>query len=292
MTTYLRSFVESGCRLLSKNARPVNRKCSISSFGTQQRSTFASPIPVSVRRAGVSDVPSELQRQFQGMRELDEKVAALEAQVTAQHARPAHAFYYALRSVCRCNFSGMQLPGTSSHSMDLLQVEADCMEQLKEAAAVLQETAPPPSKRQKTAAPAHPVNEELARRIERNIAEMLKLSEEKVRWGAGGDADPFPPPLRLTTKHLAAQTYEDAPPHTHTEPTHPPHPMQMIRAQQIYDQVDAHIRKLDKDLRAFDAEVARDRQRLGLPALQVSHASSAWGSRSIAGLRACRVGCP
>jgi hypothetical protein len=39
----------------------------------------------------------------------------------------------------------------------------------------------------------------------------------------------------------------------------------LSRAQQIYDFIDGHIRKLDKDLQAFDADIAKERQRLGLP---------------------------
>lgn len=40
----------------------------------------------------------------------------------------------------------------------------------------------------------------------------------------------------------------------------------MKRAQQIYDLVDQHIRKLDKDLRSFGAEVSKERERLGVTA--------------------------
>lgn len=40
----------------------------------------------------------------------------------------------------------------------------------------------------------------------------------------------------------------------------------MKRAQQIYDMVDQHIRKLDKDLKSFGAEVQKDRVRLGVEA--------------------------
>lgn len=38
----------------------------------------------------------------------------------------------------------------------------------------------------------------------------------------------------------------------------------MKRAQQIYDLVDQHVRKLDKDLQSFGAEVSKERERLGL----------------------------
>ena len=40
--------------------------------------------------------------------------------------------------------------------------------------------------------------------------------------------------------------------------------MQVAVAQQIYDYVDQRIRRLDKDLRAFDAELVKDRARQGL----------------------------
>ena len=40
----------------------------------------------------------------------------------------------------------------------------------------------------------------------------------------------------------------------------------MKRAQQIYDLVDQHIRKLDKDLKSFGAEVSKERERLGVTA--------------------------
>ena len=36
-------------------------------------------------------------------------------------------------------------------------------------------------------------------------------------------------------------------------------------AQAIYDYVDQRIRRLDKDLGAFGADIARERTRLGLP---------------------------
>ena len=36
-------------------------------------------------------------------------------------------------------------------------------------------------------------------------------------------------------------------------------------AQQIYDYVDARIRRLDKDLATFEADIARERARLGIP---------------------------
>ncbi len=39
---------------------------------------------------------------------------------------------------------------------------------------------------------------------------------------------------------------------------------QVDLATQIYDYVDKHIRTLDKDLKAFDIEIARDRAKLGL----------------------------
>ena len=41
--------------------------------------------------------------------------------------------------------------------------------------------------------------------------------------------------------------------------------LQVAVAQQIYDYVDQRIRRLDKDLRAFDAELTKDRIRQGLP---------------------------
>lgn len=43
---------------------------------------------------------------------------------------------------------------------------------------------------------------------------------------------------------------------------------QVQLAHQIYDYVDRHIQKLDKELKAFDAEVENERARLGLPPLQ------------------------
>lgn len=41
--------------------------------------------------------------------------------------------------------------------------------------------------------------------------------------------------------------------------------VQVAVAQQIYDYVDQRIRRLDKDLKAFDAELTKDRVRQGLP---------------------------
>lgn len=40
---------------------------------------------------------------------------------------------------------------------------------------------------------------------------------------------------------------------------------QVALAQQVYDYVDQRIRRLDKDMKAFDSEMARERVKLGLP---------------------------
>lgn len=101
------------------------------------------------------------------------------------------------------------------------QVDQDSKQLLKEAAERQEEALALPAKRQKTAlasAATEAAESELAQRIERNMVEIIRLSDEKIN-----------------------------------------------RAQQIYDYIDQHIRKLDKDLRSFDAEVAKERQRLGLP---------------------------
>lgn len=125
----------------------------------------------------MTDLPLELQRHFQGLRDLDLRVTALQK-----------------------------------------VVEEDCLTQLKEAAERQQDAVVSPSKRQKVSAAAAAASSDLAQRIEHNMNEIIKLSEEK-----------------------------------------------MTRAQQIYDYIDQHIRKLDKDLKSFEAEVAKERQRLGLP---------------------------
>lgn len=82
-----------------------------------------------------------------------------------------------------------------------------------------------PTKRQRVssagAAAAAAAASQLQERIDRNTAELVKLSEEKVQL-----------------------------------------------AHQIYDYVDRHIQKLDKELKAFDAEVDKERARLGLPPAQ------------------------
>jgi hypothetical protein len=36
-------------------------------------------------------------------------------------------------------------------------------------------------------------------------------------------------------------------------------------AQQIYDYVDQRIRRLDKDLKVFEADIKKERARLGIP---------------------------
>ena len=41
--------------------------------------------------------------------------------------------------------------------------------------------------------------------------------------------------------------------------------LQVALAAQVYDYVDQRIRRLDKDMKAFDAEMARERAKLGLP---------------------------
>lgn len=127
----------------------------------------------------MTDLPLELQRHFQGLRDLDLRVTALQK-----------------------------------------VIDEDCLAQLKNAAERQQEAMVSPSKRQKVAAAGAAASTELAQRIEHNMNETIKLSEEK-----------------------------------------------MNRAQQIYDYIDQHIRKLDKDLKSFEAEVAKERQRLGLPAV-------------------------
>lgn len=101
------------------------------------------------------------------------------------------------------------------------QLDEDTKDHLKEAAEKYAHASSLPSKRQKVAMAAmgtEVTESELGQKIERNIIEIVRLSEEK-----------------------------------------------MNRAQQVYDYIDQHIRKLDKDLRSFDAEVAKERQRLGLP---------------------------
>lgn len=130
------------------------------------------------RNAGVTDLPSELQRHFHGLRDLDLRVTALQK-----------------------------------------QVDEDCITQLKEAAERQQDSSGGSSaKRQKLSGTVVNASSDLAQRIDHNMNEIIKLSEEK-----------------------------------------------MNRAQQIYDYIDQHIRKLDKDLKSFEAEVAKERQRLGLP---------------------------
>lgn len=137
--------------------------------------------------AAVSEVPSELRRHFEGLRELDVKVVELQR-----------------------------------------RLDDDCVAQLAAAA----ERPPPPTspaKRHKGARGASPdgagpsgaaADPDAARaaRIDLNMREVVKLSEEK-----------------------------------------------MAMAQQIYDFIDQHIRTLDKDLKSFDADVAKERQKLGLP---------------------------
>lgn len=46
-------------------------------------------------------------------------------------------------------------------------------------------------------------------------------------------------------------------------------------AQQIYDDVDAKIRRLDMDLAAFDADLAREREAAGLPDPSAAFAAAA-----------------
>lgn len=129
----------------------------------------------------VSDVPFELRRQFSMMRELDEKSCRLQQ-----------------------------------------QVDADVLQQLKAAAERQSEPVQSPTKRQRTATAAAAERErELAERIEANMNELVKLSDEK---------------LTIAT--------------------------------QVYDFIDRHITKLDKDCKAFDADIAKERQRLGLPPVE------------------------
>jgi hypothetical protein len=111
------------------------------------------------------------------------------------------------------------------------QVDEDCIAHLKEAAQRQADAVVSPSKRQKVSTAAAPTNDsELAQRIDLNMVEIIRLSEEK-----------------------------------------------MNRAQQIYDYIDQHIRKLDKDLKSFDAEVAKERQKLGLSPVGVDADVAAMG---------------
>lgn len=129
----------------------------------------------------VSDVPLELRRQFGLMRELDERSALLQQ-----------------------------------------QVDGDVLQQLKAAAERQQEPVQSPTKRNKAAAvTAAAAEKECAERVEANMNELVKLSDEK---------------LNIAT--------------------------------QIYDYIDRHITKLDKDCKAFDADIAKERQRLGLPPVE------------------------
>ncbi|PRW59158.1 PHD finger ING1-like [Chlorella sorokiniana] len=103
------------------------------------------------------------------------------------------------------------------------QVDADMLQQLKLAGQQQQQAVSSPTKRQKAvnAAAAAAKEAELAERLEANMNELVKLSDEK---------------LNIAT--------------------------------QIYDYIDRHITKLDKDCKAFDAEIAKERQRLGLPPVE------------------------
>eukprot|EP00887_Chlorella_sp_A99_P004807 scaffold4.g4807.t1 len=92
-------------------------------------------------------------------------------------------------------------------------VDADTIAQLRQASREVSS----PAKRQRTSA-ADELSSEVAERLERNMNELIKLSDEKVNI-----------------------------------------------ANQVYDYIDRHISKLDKDLQAFSAEIAKDRQKAGLP---------------------------
>lgn len=125
------------------------------------------------------------------------------------------------------HFAGMRELDQLTHVLQQ-QVDADHLQQLKEMAERQAEVGPP-SKRSKVSVAPNP---EVTQRIEGNINEMIRLSEEKL-----------------------------------------------ARAQQVYDFIDGHIRKLDKDLEAFDADIAKERQRLGLPPAPGSTSQAEDGKR-------------
>jgi hypothetical protein len=144
-TSYLRSFIE--CRSISGNAVLLCAHPHLASFSCSllPPSPLAGILSLSLSFAAVADVPQELHRHFMGLRELDEKNLGLEK-----------------------------------------LVEEDCMQQLREVAERQRESVASPSKRQRVgsaaaAAAAAPQNAQLSQRVEHNLNEIMKLSEEKVR---------------------------------------------------------------------------------------------------------------
>lgn len=178
MTSYLRSFIESKFFYIHWNIDCPLTDCVVGLLFFTIFSFFNSFI-------GVTDLPSELQRAFQGLRDLDVRVTKLQE-----------------------------------------QVDADCMAQLN----LANEQSGAKRQRVGTAVDVRKLDPELADKIESNMNEIIRLSEEK-----------------------------------------------MSRAQQIYDTIDQHIRKLDKGMKSFETEVAKDRQRLGLPPLNAAPLQDAGG---------------
>lgn len=66
--------------------------------------------------------------------------------------------------------------------------------------------------------------------------------------------------------------------------------VQVAVAQQIYDYVDQRIRRLDKDLKAFDAELIKERARQGLVGLlhPIKPAHSLEGQHTLLCSLSCR----
>jgi len=89
----------------------------------------------------------------------------------------------------------------------------------------------------------------------KHMAQSGPPTKKQKKEAKGGEADTGDPVL---AKRIEANMNEII--HISEE--------KMKRAQQIYDLVDQHIRKLDKDLRSFGAEVSKERERLGVTAAQ------------------------
>lgn len=155
-TSYLRSFVESACLRACKEVawgrgvRVVSSSCSPGILGppsagegvlARAPTAPSSPSPCST---GVAGVPSELERWFRGIRELDDKAHALQLQLEAD-----------------CN----------AQLRALLEESAPAAKKVRVAAATGAPEAPP--------TPGTDTSE-LSQRIEATTAELLRLSAEKV----------------------------------------------------------------------------------------------------------------
>jgi hypothetical protein len=223
----------------------------------------------------VHDVPPQLQRLFKLIRDLDERVASLQA---------------AVEDKCRQSLASA----------------APTKKQRAKAEAALRDEVNADMQKMLSLA-EEKVGGARGAGAARGSARILAQGRRAGCWPnghvlqSGGASSPLPRPPRAHTHaapmHMRPSARTHAPnrktharPHAHLQ-LHP-HPRpptpnrnathaQIRIAAQVYDFVDGHIRQLDEDLRAFDGGLHSDRARLGLKVRAAAARGERGGGRAL-----------